>query len=242
MKDTFNKGWVVSSRRWRVHFLGVLFLLAFVFVGASIAAEATENTDVPAPAHDIQDILSTINTEKEKPIEFAAEAPQKTIPPPIDPPPEKESMLNRFFMRLNRDTTWGGYLRNETAYRIVRPDALTKIRNTIQVEARSRLTHRISLSGRVNAFYDAVYDVESISVIHPRKGPDQILEDNLTGDAVAALNAANPREVEIVQDRVELKELFLDFNYQNIDIRVGKQIVRWGVVEGARVLDEINPL
>ncbi|MGH7273965.1 MAG: DUF1302 family protein, partial [Nitrospiria bacterium] len=41
---------------------------------------------------------------------------------------------------------------------------------------------------------------------------------------------------------VELKELYLDLHLPSMDFRIGKQIVRWGVVEGARVTDEINPL
>lgn len=151
-------------------------------------------------------------------------------------------LLNRILDRFNQNTLWGGYLRNETAFRIVSPTAMTKIRNIVQLEGRSQLSRRSALSGRGQCFYDAVYDVESVDVIHPRKGPDQILEDNVQGAAVDALNADNVRDVEIVQDRCLIKELFLDLNYRHVDVRVGKQIVRWGIVEGARVMDQINPL
>ncbi|MHB8483157.1 MAG: DUF1302 family protein, partial [Nitrospiria bacterium] len=36
--------------------------------------------------------------------------------------------------------------------------------------------------------------------------------------------------------------IYLDAHFPLLDLRLGKQIVRWGVVEGARILDEINPL
>lgn len=197
-----------------------------------------------------EDIFSPINPMEPEPSELLSEkneTMEKINRTELSdregfPLPKLTPVLNRFFERLNRNASWGGYLRNETAFRFVRPTGLTKIRNIFQLEGRNRFSRGLSLSGRAQCFYDAVYDVESIDVIHPRKGPDQILEDNVQGAAVDALDAANVRDVEIDRKGCDVKELFLDLNFQHIDLRIGEQIVRWGVVEGARVTDEINPL
>jgi len=66
------------------------------------------------------------------------------------------------------------------------------------------------------------------------------------------LDAANPRRInpglsagDPVRDRffgVELKEAYVDWFGDLVDLRVGRQIVRWGLLEGARITDRINPL
>ncbi len=218
----------------------LLGFMAMFFLGSSGLASAEEV--------DVSEVFPTLNAKETEPTKESLEE-NKAQDSPVENTandsadvPALTPLLNRFLNRLNQNIAWGGYLRNESAFRIVRPSALTKILNIAQLEGKSQLSRRFSVSGRGQCFYDAVYDVESIDVIHPRKGPDQILEDNITGSAVDRLDAANVRGVEVVQDRCEMKELFLDANYQNVDIRFGKQIVRWGVVEGARVMDEINPL
>jgi hypothetical protein len=42
--------------------------------------------------------------------------------------------------------------------------------------------------------------------------------------------------------RQELRELYVDLHLGNLDIRAGKQFTIWGVLEGLRVIDEINPM
>ena len=41
---------------------------------------------------------------------------------------------------------------------------------------------------------------------------------------------------------MELKEFYFDVFFSSMDLRLGKQIIRWGIVEGWRILDEVNPL
>src|SRR5581483_7248560 len=198
-----------------------------------------------ASAQDVEDIFPSIKTPpppQEKPKEESLpkrEEPQKEekVPPPPTP------LVDRILSHLGSDLTWGGYVRNETAFRIVTPTGFDKILNILQLEGRYRILPKIQLAGRFRAFYDAVYDVESIDVISPIKGPNTILVDNVTTpDGVKGLDPNNVRSVEEVRRRIELKELYLDMNFKNFDLRIGRQIVRWGVVEGARVTDEINPL
>ncbi len=197
-----------------------------------------------ALGQDVEDIFPSIRTPP--PVQ---ESPPKeeSLPKKEDPkeekvPPPRSPLFDRLLSRIGSDLTWGGYLRNETAFRVVTPTGFDKILNILQLEGRYRLFPKIQLSGRINAFYDAVYDVESIDTISPRKGPDTILLDNLTEEQVRQLDPNNVRDVEEVKRRIELKELYLDMNFKNFDLRIGRQIVRWGVVEGARVTDEINPL
>ncbi|HIE65639.1 MAG: DUF1302 family protein [Nitrospira sp.] len=185
---------------------------------------------------DVEDIFPSILAPERKkaPSEVKKEALPEEKAPKAPP-----SVLDRALKRISHDLTWGGYLRNETAFRIVDPTGFDKILNIIQLEGRYRLTPRVSLSGRFWAFYDAAYDVESISTVSPRKGstvpcPEEVNPNNLDLD--------NPCNIEIVDHRTKFKELYLDINMENFDLRIGRQIVRWGVVEGSRVTDEVNPL
>ena len=135
-----------------------------------------------------------------------------------------------------------GQLKNETAYRFVDPTAFTKILNIARLEARYFPTSSFSVTAVLRTYYDAAYDVQKIDRIVPRKSSRTILSQNLTAEQIAALRIDNLREVEIRQKETELKEIYADWSFRRLDLRFGKQIVRWGVVEGARVTDEINPL
>ncbi|WDT75489.1 MAG: hypothetical protein MPW16_19745 [Candidatus Manganitrophus sp.] len=230
---------ILSSPKTAYRFLRVLIVslqwLAFIFILSRGIVFA----------QDVEDIFPSIKTpeQNEKPT-TPPPAPEKGGQDRIEKPAAPPSpLLNRLLEKISDDLTWGGYLRNETAFRYVSPTGFDKILNILHLEGRYRLAPKVQLAGRLRAFYDAVYDVESIDVISPRKGPDTILVDNVTEpDQVSGLDPNNVRDVHIVKSRIELKELYLDINFQNFDLRIGRQIVRWGVVEGARVTDEINPL
>lgn len=208
---------------------GLIFPVIFIIWGSAFA-------------QDVEDIFPSIKSPEQEGSQTPSEKePQDRVEKPVAPPPSP--LLNRLSDRLGSDLTWGGYLRNETAFRYVSPTGFDKILNILHLEGRYRIAPKIQLAGRLRAFYDAVYDVESVDVVNPRKGPDTILVDNITtADQVNGVDPNNVRDVDIVKDRIELKELYLDMNFQNFDLRIGRQIVRWGVVEGARVTDEINPL
>ena len=135
-----------------------------------------------------------------------------------------------------------GYVRNETAFRIHQPSAFSKILNILNLQTNYTFSRRVMIQSRIRSFYDSVYDLEDIDTISPRRGPISIITENLSADEVEAVEAGNVRNVEIQQTGVELRELYLDVQLPTLDLRIGKQIVRWGVVEGARVTDEINPL
>ena len=238
------------TRQLLIALSSFILLIAVFPCTPPLAAEPgleLENDKNPDEKHDIHDILSTINTEAPGASEALvqqAEAERKRFEAErmVSPPPKLTPVFDRIFEHFEENMSWGGYFRNETAFRIVRPAAFAKVLNIIQLENRYRFSGRTSLSGRGQCFYDHVYDIERVDVVHPRKGPEQILEGNLDDAAVAAIRAENVRDIEIVQKRCDLKELYLDTGFDSVDLRIGKQIVRWGVVEGARVTDEINPL
>ncbi|MBI3607670.1 MAG: hypothetical protein HY207_06870 [Nitrospirae bacterium] len=144
--------------------------------------------------------------------------------------------------RLLANLSVNGYLRNETAFRLNTPAALVKVMNIVNLEPRYTFGPRAQLTARLRGFYDAAYDLVDIDTLSPRKGPESVLTGTLTPEQVAQTNIHNLRDVEIRRDGVELREFYLDLHFRILDIRAGRQIVRWGVVEGARVTDEINPL
>jgi hypothetical protein len=139
--------------------------------------------------------------------------------------------------------TVNGYLRNETAVRVTKPAGLVKVLNIVNLEPRYTFGPRAQLSARLRGFYDAAYDLVDIDTISPRRGPESILSGEIdTPEEVNQVTIENIRNVEIRRTGIELKEFYLDLHFRVVDIRAGRQIVRWGVVEGARVTDEINPL
>lgn len=139
-------------------------------------------------------------------------------------------------------TTVTGYLRNETAYRYVNPAAFSKVLNVVRMETFTPIGGMMELKTVPRVAYDAVYDLEDVDTIHPRHGPTTILTEEQTPELIDQLTVENVRLVEVVQTQIELREWFLDVHFSASDLRVGRQIVRWGVVEGSRVTDEVNPL
>lgn len=128
--------------------------------------------------------------------------------------------------------TFSGYLKNETAYRFDEPRVFTKVRNIFSLNYQYIFNRRVKFYTSGWAYYDHVYDLFDY-------------------DTIAARNIRNEDEplVFLVQlekekdDRdAELRELYFDLYFDNLDIRIGKQYVVWGVIEGIRVVDEVNPM
>jgi len=140
------------------------------------------------------------------------------------------------------DTSVRGYLRNETAYRYVTPSAFSKVLNVLRLETVTPIGRKMELTLVPRIAYDAVYDLEDVDTVHPRRGPTTILAEEQTPELINQLEGDNVRLVSVDPTDAELREVYLDTHFEDSDLRVGRQIVRWGVVEGARITDEINPL
>ena len=127
---------------------------------------------------------------------------------------------------------FSGYLKNETAYRFDEPRSFTKIRNILSLNFDLNMTSwaRFYTSGW--AYYDHVYEFFNYNTIVAR-------EERSENDPLIFVE--NLREE---QDNrvVDVKEFYLDLYLGQIDVRLGRQYVVWGVIEGIRIVDEINPL
>ncbi len=146
------------------------------------------------------------------------------------------------FAGLSDDLSFSGEFKHESAYRVVKPVAFTKALNLIRLEAVYSPSSAFRLTAKLRGFYDAVYDFQRIDNIAPRNDPRTILSADLTEAELNALEIDNLRGVSIEQKETELRELYIEFGNSILDFRIGRQIVRWGVLEGSRITDEINPM
>lgn len=142
-----------------------------------------------------------------------AEQPQAA--PPQAEPPLTESPTTE--QPPSREPDWlrfSGYLRNETAYRIRKPDEFSKFRNLLLLAGEGQLREDVSyrVSGRFH--YDGVYD--------------------LTRQYPAAVRADERWEH-------DLRDAYLDVSEGNWDLRLGHQQIVWGEVLGLSVADVVNP-
>jgi len=128
--------------------------------------------------------------------------------------------------------TIGGYFKNETAYRTDEPRSFTKIRNILSLNLRYVFSTEIKFYTSGWGYYDHVYglfDYDTISARNIREEKEPLV-------------FINQLEKEKDDRRLELREMYLDMYFDNLDIRIGKQHVVWGVLEGIRIVDEINPM
>lgn len=141
-------------------------------------------------------------------------------------PPEEDNPS--WLDKLN----FGGYLKNETAYRFDEPRSITKIRNILSVHGTYGLKQNASLSFSAWAYHDLAYDLFDYETISARFVRDE------NQPLVFVDNLAQEKDSDVSQ----IRELYVDINTDNADFRLGKQFVVWGILEGIRITDEINPL
>ena len=124
-----------------------------------------------------------------------------------------------------------GYLKNETAYRYDEPRSITKIRNTLYLRAEYPLAENVNLLASGWAYHDLVYnlfDYETIAARFIRDGDKPLVfVDNLFQEKDSPV--------------IAIRELYVDLSFEDKDIRLGKQYIIWGVFDGIRITDEINP-
>ena len=146
---------------------------------------------------------------------------------------EEKGYLSRFLSALTiPGFSVNGYIKNETAYRFREPRSMTKIKNILYLEAQYAPSDMLKFNAAGWGYYDHVYDLFDYQTISARleredKEPLVFIED---------LQENKDSSV------VALRELYIDIFLDDFDIRLGKQYVVWGVLEGNRVTDEINPI
>ena len=118
-----------------------------------------------------------------------------------------------------------GYLKNETALRLAHGlDEFMKESNIVQLEAEYTFNENVQFFTILRWFYDAVYDLESKYDNDPK------------WESKTNQKLKHPEKLQW------LRECYIDFLSDNLDIRAGKQQVVWGTADGVRILDIINPL
>ena len=125
-----------------------------------------------------------------------------------------------------------GYIKNETAYRFREPRSYTKIRNILYLDSRYTFNNwsEVFIAGR--AYHDLAYDLFEYDTISARTTRDV--------DQPLAFVEGLPQEKD--SSVAEIRELYLELESSNADIRIGRQFIIWGVLTGVRVIDEINPM
>lgn len=130
------------------------------------------------------------------------------------------------------DIAWNGYLKNETAYRFNEPRSITKMRNIFYLNGSYAFNPHYSVTFTGMAYYDMAYDLFDYDTIAAR------LQRNADQPLAFLFNLGKEKD----STGGDLRELFLDVSYDDFDLRLGRQFVVWGVLEGVRIVDEINPI
>ena len=130
-----------------------------------------------------------------------------------------------------KDFRFSGYLKNETAFRFREPRSFTKIKNIINLEASMPLGSNMNLTASAWAYHDSVYDLFDYDTITARFRREE-------GQPLVFIEQLKEEKD---SDIIDLREFYADIFLGNMDIRIGKQWLVWGVMEGIRIVDEINP-
>jgi len=130
------------------------------------------------------------------------------------------------------DIHWGGYFKNETAFRYKVPRNITKIRNIFSLDAGYTFNSHFSMFFSGWTYYDLAYDIYDYNRIAGRLQRDST-------QPLAFIFNLNQDKDSLVGD---VRELYLDMSFSKLDVRIGRQFVVWGLLEGVRVVDEINPI
>jgi len=127
---------------------------------------------------------------------------------------------------------FGGYIKNETSYRYDEPRSFTKIRSILSLNWQYQFSQNFKFYSSGWGYYDSVYNLFDYDTIAAR----EVRNDK------EPLVFLEQLEQEKDEQRIELREFYMDMYFDNLDIRVGKQYVVWGVLEGIRIVDEVNPM
>lgn len=147
---------------------------------------------------------------------------------PVPPLPEQQEEPRPLLSGLRLS----GYVKNETAYRYREPRTLTKIRNIAYLNAQYPYNPRLKFNFSAWAYYDLAYELFDYDTIAAR------FERNSEEPLAFIVNLPREKDTPVAA----IRELYGDISLGSVDIRLGKQFVVWGVLEGVRITDEINPI
>ena len=190
----------------------IFFLTALVHGGVAYGADQSSPNDVLFPP--------------------AAPAVPPAAPSSPAPPSEPVPSVVAEDTSLFSDVQLSGYLKNETAYRYREPRSITKIRNIAYINAKYPYSPRIKFNFSAWAYYDLAYDLYDYDTIAAR------FERNTEEPLAFIVNLPRDKDSPVAA----IRELYMDMFLGDVDVRLGKQFVVWGVLEGVRITDEINPI
>lgn len=125
-----------------------------------------------------------------------------------------------------------GYLKHETAYRIREPRSITKLRNIAYLNTKYPVTPDLNFNFTGWAYYDHAYDLFNYETIAAR------LERNSEEPLAFVENLPQEKDSPVAA----VREFYFDIASESWDARLGKQYIVWGVLEGVRIVDEMNPI
>jgi len=117
---------------------------------------------------------------------------------------------------VSENVTISGVVKNETAGHL-NMDEFMKIESTVQMGIEYRPKDYLHLFGLFRFYYDGVFDAEE--KYEPVKS--ELYRTDVTNDW--------------------LRELYVDFLSNRLDLRLGRQQVVWGTADGVKILDAVNP-
>jgi len=126
----------------------------------------------------------------------------------------------------------GGYLQNETSFSTKEGGDILWSENKLLVYGTYNITHQFRAFFRVQGYYDAINSLQS----HDYR--------DISGDRYVDRqtyfreNIWTPKTYTTSE---YLKELFVEYENEYFDLRVGKQQFAWGVTDGLKVLDIVYP-
>ncbi len=126
----------------------------------------------------------------------------------------------------------GGYIQNESAISTHEDRDALWCENKVLVYGTYNISHQIRAFFRVQGYYDAINDIQSTDY---RNVSD---ERYINRQTYFRENLWQPKSYTTSE---YLKELFIEYENDSFDIRVGKQQFAWGVTDGLKVLDIVYP-
>jgi hypothetical protein len=195
---------------------------------SAVEAAASTTPSATSPAESATPAAQATTSPTEQPAQTGeTPATPETVVTPASPPPEEED-----FGPLLPGVEWSGYLKNETAYRMNKPRSITKILNKLSITGHYAFNSHYALTATGLAYYDLAYDFYDYDII-----ADRYVRDS-NQPLAFIFNLQKEKDVK----GFDMRELYFDMNYDKLDIRLGRQFVVWGVLEGVRIVDEVNPV
>ena len=132
------------------------------------------------------------------------------------------SFISKNSWAMEKFDYWG-YVKSEISFHTTEPQDLMKFENTFQIKTAYHLIPgKVDIFARIMTYYDLIFDLESnVDDFWARKYKNDFYSDT--------------------EERI-LREFFIDYFSPNLDIRLGKQQVVWGEIDGFQLLDIVMPM